>query len=119
MQTLSEDAPAPHASCRMRHDPFWPPVHRAHIRQALDLGPSVSDLRLDVALHSAIIRLERELAGARYLWRREGYTALEQVPAIKDGGTSTVVQRYRQALFAIITTLLAEQLQVTEHRHGQ
>lgn len=119
MQTLSKDAPAHYAPCRMRHDPFWPPVHRAHFRQALDLGHSVSDLRLDVALHSAIMHLERELAGARYLWRREGYTALEQVPALMEDGESAVVQQYREALYASVGALLAEQLLVTEYRHGQ
>lgn len=119
MQTLSKDAPAFTAPCRMRHDPFWPPVHRAHLRQALDLDHSVSDSRLDVALHSAIMHLEQQLAGARYLWRREGYTALEQVPALMDGGVSSVLQQYHEALYASVRTLLAEQVQVTEYRHGQ
>lgn len=119
MQTLSKDAPAFHAPCRMRHDPFWPPVHRAHLRQALELEHSVSDLRLDLALHSAIMHLERELAGARHLWRREGYTALEQVPALMEGGVSAVVQQYRLALYESVRRLLAGQLQVTEYRHGQ
>jgi hypothetical protein len=118
MKTLFEDAPAPLATCRLRHDPFWPPVHRAQVRQAMNLEETVSDLRLEVALQSAIIRLERDLAGARLLWRREGYTALDQVPASTDGAVSTVVHKYREALYDIIRVLLAEQLQVREYRHG-
>jgi len=118
MQTLFEDAPALLPPCRLRHDPFWPPVDCAQVRQALSLGQAISDLRLEVALQSAIIRLERDLAGARYLWRREGYTALEQVPSTQEDALSKVVHQYHEALYDSVRLLLAEQLQVKEYGHG-
>jgi hypothetical protein len=114
MQTLFEDEPAPVSYGRSHHDPFWPPVDAAHVREALGLGPAISDLRLEVALHSAIIRLERQLAGARYLWRREGYTVLEEVPAAMGQGASVVVRQYHDALLGILQQLLAQQLRVME-----
>jgi hypothetical protein len=118
MQSLFEDASALLPPCRLRHDPFWPPVDCAQVRRALNLADTISELRLEVALQSAIIRLERDLAGARYLWRRDGYTALEQVPASTDGAVSVVVRQYRETLYDTVRLLLAEQLQVRECSHG-
>jgi hypothetical protein len=83
------------------------------VRQALNLGETISDLRLEVALHSAIIQLERDLAGARYLWRRAGFTALEQVST----RAHSVVRLYRETLYQCVRVLLTEQWQVRECSH--
>ncbi|MGI4840475.1 MAG: head completion/stabilization protein [Janthinobacterium lividum] len=118
MQTLFEDASALLPPCRLRHDPFWPPVHCTQVRQALNLGQTISDQRLAVALHSALIRVERDLAGARCLWRRHGYKALEQVPCALDGELPVVVRQYLETLYEHVRMLLAEQLHIRECWHG-
>lgn len=117
MQTLFEDEPVASAPRRLQQDPFWPRVHAVEVRRALGLGDEVSDTRLEVALRSAVMTLEREFAGARYLWRCEGFKTLDEVPATMEGVLSIVERQYRDALHRATRRLLDEQLQVREGTH--
>jgi hypothetical protein len=118
MHTRFEDTPASLPARRLHHDPFWPTVDLGELRSTLALGDSVSEARLEVALRSAIVQLERTFAGARHLWRRAGYTMLEQVPCGTVEGSSVLLREYRQALLGAVSALLDEQLNVRECPHG-
>jgi hypothetical protein len=116
MHTQLEEGPATLLPRRLHHDPFWPPISLHEVREALALSASSSEPRLEVAVRCAILHLDRELAGARRLWKRQGYRHLEQVPSASAGGESAVVRQYHRAVQRATQRLLQEQ--VTEQPHG-
>ncbi|PWB31856.1 phage head protein [Pseudomonas sp. SDI] len=66
------------------HDPFWPRIDLTTLRHALDLCPSVSDVRLELATRVAVDHVAQDLAHWRKVLREQGYRYLEDLPVATD-----------------------------------
>ncbi|WP_410480791.1 head completion/stabilization protein [Pseudomonas plecoglossicida] len=67
------------------HDPFWPRVDLAQLRERLNLQPIVSEAALEVAARCAAIAAAREFARWRAVLRERGYKRLEDVAGHDHG----------------------------------
>lgn len=67
------------------HDPFWPRVDLATLRERLNLQRPVSEAALEVAARCAAIDAAREFARWRAVLRERGYKRLEDVAGHDQG----------------------------------
>lgn len=67
------------------HDPFWPRVDLARLRERLNLQRPVSEAALEVAARCAAIDAAREFALWRAVLRERGYKRLEDVAGHDQG----------------------------------
>lgn len=66
------------------HDPFWPRIDLTTLRHALELCPSISDVRLELATRMAVDHVAQDLAHWRKVLREQGYRHLEDLPVAAD-----------------------------------
>jgi hypothetical protein len=67
------------------HDPFWPRLDLATLRERLNLPQPVSEAALEVAARCAAIDAAREFARWRAVLRERGYKRLEDVAGHDQG----------------------------------
>lgn len=55
-----------------RHDPFWPRIRLAQLRETLALAPGITDTHLKAVAQVAACRVASDLARRRWLARAQG-----------------------------------------------
>ncbi|WP_459206072.1 head completion/stabilization protein [Pseudomonas sp. MLB6B] len=110
--------PDPHSDDVKRyadcHDPFWPRVDLATLRERLSLHASVSDAQLYLAACGAAITAAQEFAQWRRALRARGFKRLEDLAGHASG--QTLSRCYRQYLEYETQRALCAVPQVNRHR---
>ncbi|WP_338513623.1 head completion/stabilization protein [Pseudomonas poae] len=81
-------------------DPFWPSIDLDDLRATLRIDSSVTPARLETAVISAAINLNRELSDWRAAQQAAGYATLEAVPGDRIKDVSVKAHLYRRAIEA-------------------
>ena len=81
-------------------DPFWPSIDLDELRATLRIDSSVTPARLETAVISAAINLNRELSDWRAAQQAAGYATLEAVPGDRIKDVSVKAHLYRRAIEA-------------------
>lgn len=81
-------------------DPFWPSIDLDAVRATLRIDSSVTPARLETAVISAAINLNRELSDWRAAQQAAGYATLEAVPGDRIKDVSVKAHLYRRAIEA-------------------
>ncbi|AGE26901.1 phage head completion protein (GPL) [Pseudomonas poae RE*1-1-14] len=81
-------------------DPFWPSIDLDAVRATLRIDSSVTQARLETAVISAAINLNRELSDWRAAQQAAGYATLEAVPGDRIKDVSVKAHLYRRAIEA-------------------
>ncbi|KRP50497.1 head completion/stabilization protein [Pseudomonas poae] len=81
-------------------DPFWPSIDLDNLRATLRIDASVTPARLETAVISAAIDLNRELSDWRATQQAAGYATLADVPGDRIKGVSVQAHLYRRAIEA-------------------
>jgi len=81
-------------------DPFWPSIDLDDLRATLRIDSSVTPARLETAVISAAINLNRELSDWRAAQQAAGYATLEAVPGNRIKDVSVKAHLYRRAIEA-------------------
>ncbi|MFK3943815.1 head completion/stabilization protein [Pseudomonas monteilii] len=61
------------------HDPFWPRVSLNGLRDRLALSPEISEARLEVAAHAAVLKAAAAFAQWRHRLRARGIQRLQDL----------------------------------------
>lgn len=93
-------ASGPVAGGHINTDPFWPSIDLDHLRATLRINDSVTPARLETAVISAAINLNRELAEWREAKQAAGHATLEEVPGDRIKEVSVKAHLYRRAIEA-------------------
>ena len=93
-------ASGPVAGGHINTDPFWPSIDLDHLRATLRINDSVTPARLETAVISAAINLNRELAEWRKTQQAAGHATLEDVPGDRIKEVSVKAHLYRRAIEA-------------------
>lgn len=72
------------------HDPFWPSIDLASLRQRLALGAHISETQLTLAVHCAVAVAMDEFANWRRALRARGYRRLGDVSGHEHGRALSV-----------------------------
>ena len=81
-------------------DPFWPSIDLEQLRATLRIDNSVTPARLETAVISAAINLNRELKSWKATQLAAGYARLADVPDDKVNDVSVQEHLYRRAIEA-------------------
>lgn len=81
-------------------DPFWPSIDLDSLRATLRIDSSVTPARLETAVISAAINLNRELSDWRAAQQAAGYATLDAVPGDRIKDVSVKAHLYRRAIEA-------------------
>lgn len=81
-------------------DPFWPSIDLEQLRATLRIDNSVTPARLETAVISAAINLNRELKSWKATQLAAGYARLADVPDDKVNNISVQEHLYRRAIEA-------------------
>ena len=81
-------------------DPFWPSIDLEQLRATLRIDNSVTSARLETAVISAAINLNRELKSWKATQLAAGYARLADVPDDKVNYVSVQEHLYRRAIEA-------------------
>jgi hypothetical protein len=101
-------AAGPVAGTTVDNDGFWPDIHSQDVTAVLRLDGSVPAVRLEQAVLTAMLSLNRELRPLKNRYRAEGYATLEDVPAEHMGEHSEWVLLYRRAVYCAAGAELCE-----------
>ena len=93
-------ASGPVAGGHINTDPFWPSIDLDHLRATLRINDSVTPARLETAVISAAINLNRELAEWREAQQAAGHATLDDVPGDRINDVSVKAHLYRRAIEA-------------------
>lgn len=85
---------------KIETDPFWPSIDLDQLRATLRIDNSVTPARLETAVISAAISLNRELSEWREAQQSVGYVTLADVPGDRVQGVSVKECLYRRAIEA-------------------
>lgn len=88
------------ASGHINTDPFWPSIDLDNLRATLRIDASVTPARLETAVISAAINLNRELSDWRAAQQAAGYATLDAVPGDRIKDVSVKAHLYRRAIEA-------------------
>lgn len=88
------------ASGHINTDPFWPSIDLDSLRATLRIDASVTPARLETAVISAAINLNRELSDWRAAQQAAGYATLDAVPGDRIQDVSVKAHLYRRAIEA-------------------
>ncbi|EPJ82416.1 head completion/stabilization protein [Pseudomonas sp. CFT9] len=88
------------ASGHINTDPFWPSIDLDSLRATLRIDASVTPARLETAVISAAINLNRELSDWRAAQQAAGYATLDAVPGDRIKDVSEKAHLYRRAIEA-------------------
>lgn len=88
------------ASGHINTDPFWPSIDLDSLRATLRIDASVTPARLETAVISAAINLNRELSDWRAAQQAAGYATLDAVPGDRIKDVSVKAHLYRRAIEA-------------------
>ncbi|MEW5698705.1 head completion/stabilization protein [Pseudomonas synxantha] len=88
------------ASGHINTDPFWPSIDLDSLRATLRIDASVTPARLETAVISAAINLNRELSDWRAAQQAAGYGTLDAVPGDRIKDVSVKAHLYRRAIEA-------------------
>jgi len=81
-------------------DPFWPSIDLEQLRATLRIDNSVTPARLETAVISVAINLNRELKSWKATQLAAGHTRLADVPDEKVNDVSVQEHLYRRAIEA-------------------
>ena len=102
------------------NDGFWPDIDSSNVSAVLRLDGSVPAVRLEQAVVSAMLTLNRELRGLKHRYRSAGYQTLADVPAERLNGHSEWLLLYRRALYCATGAELCERYRSYDStREGQ
>ncbi|HDS1819237.1 TPA: head completion/stabilization protein [Pseudomonas putida] len=90
------------------HDPFWPRLDLAVLRERLHLRREISEAQLEVAARCAAIDAAREFARWRAALRERGYKRLEEVSG-HDHGRALLVCYTRFVEGAVLRSVTRRQ----------
>lgn len=93
-------ASGPVAGGHINTDPFWPSIDLDHLRATLRIDSSVTPARLETAVISAAINLNRELTEWREAQQAAGHATLDDVPGDRINDVSVKAYLYRRAIEA-------------------
>jgi hypothetical protein len=99
------------------HDPFWPRLELAALRERLQLRPDTSQAHFEVAAQCAAIDAAREFARWRAALRERGYKRLEDVSG-HDHGRALLVCYTRFVEASILRDLRAVPQRKASRRGG-
>ncbi|CAN2978839.1 Head completion/stabilization protein [Pseudomonas sp. PM2] len=88
------------ASGHINTDPFWPSIDLDSLRATLRIDSSVTPARLETAVISAAINLNRELSDWRAAQQAAGYATLDAAPGDRIKDVSVKAHLYRRAIEA-------------------
>lgn len=88
--------------------PFWPAIDLDLLRKALRIGSNVTPARLETAVVSAAIHVNRELKAWRLAQEVSGHATLQDVPAEQIDGLSEYAHLYQRALFSAVGAEICE-----------
>lgn len=101
-------AAGPVAGQPIDNDGFWPDIDSHNVSAVLRLDGSVPPLRLEQAVVSAMLTLNRELKPLKQRYRSDGYHTLTEVPAERIHGQSEWILLYCRALYCAAGAELCE-----------
>lgn len=84
-----------------RHDPFWPRICLAQLRETLALAPDITDARLKAVAQMAACQVASDLARRRWLARVQGDGPADRqrfVPALRRCYLRRIESAIRRAL---------------------
>lgn len=96
------------AGSTLDNDGFWPDIDSKAVTAVLRLDGSVPAVRLEQAVLSAMLSLNRELRDLKARYRTDGYATLADVPAEQLGKESEWVLLYRRAVYCAAGAELCE-----------
>ena len=99
------------------HDPFWPRLELAALRERLQLQPGTSQAHFEVAAQCAAIDAAREFARWRAALRERGYKRLEDVSG-HDHGRALLVCYTRFVEASILRSLRSATHRQVSHKGG-
>lgn len=92
----------------VENDDWFPTIDLRHMRDAMRLDGTVTDLRLNQAVVDAILHVNEELNVWKQIQVTAGHLALENVPASQVNRESKLVIHYRRAVYSTAKADLLE-----------
>ncbi|KAF1072708.1 MAG: hypothetical protein GAK45_00143 [Pseudomonas citronellolis] len=96
------------AGITINSDEFWPGIDLDELREALRIGADVTASKLETAVVSALLNVNRQLSEWQAQQQDKGYSTLNQVPSKTINGQSLQVVRYQRAVCCAVAAEIAE-----------
>ncbi|KZN43990.1 head completion/stabilization protein [Pseudoalteromonas luteoviolacea] len=87
---------------------FWPAISLADFRDVMRLDGTVTSERLEHAVVSSVVSVNKELKAWRLTQTANGYSILESVPAEQINDKSELLHLYKRAVYCFAKANLLE-----------
>ena len=87
---------------------FWPVIQLLDVRAVMRLDGTITNERLEHAVVSAVIQVNKELKEWRVTQQSDGYSVLEDIPAEQINDKSELLHLYQRAVYCFAKANLIE-----------